>query len=154
MPWLISLDMESDPIALCRLTDIFRRKGINLVALAATSGPGTLSLMTVVECPEDRMTHMFHFLRKTPDICRVTYYRHEESEAASFVFISTRDPSTEMAETLLPMFPGTRLIFASKGNYLFEIPGKRRLREALRGISGETFLSFARVETSRAHPVS
>ena len=146
--------MESDPIALCRLTDIFRRKAINLVTLAATSGPGTLSLITVVECPEDRMTHMFHFLRKSPYICRVTYYRHEESEEATFFFISARDPSTEMAEIILPMFPGTRLIFASRGNYLFEIPGKRTRREALRRISGEIFLSFAHVETSNTHPVS
>jgi hypothetical protein len=146
--------MESDPIALCRLTDIFRRKGIKLVTLAATSGPATLSLMTVVECPEDRMTHMFHFLRKTPEICRVAYYRHEESEAASFVFLSARDPSTEMTESLLPTFPGTRLIFANRGHYLLEIPGKRRLRKTLRGISGGTFLSFAHVETSSMHPVS
>ena len=149
MQWLIFLELENDPIAFCRLTDVFRRKGLKLVSLVATSGPSKLSVMTVVEGTEFLIDHMFHFLRRTPGIRQVSYYRHEKGKEAGFVFVSARDPSADLVGTLQHTVPGTKLVFAAGGNFLFEVPTRGRTHEALRGISGENFLSFARVKTGR-----
>ena len=150
MQWLIFLELENDPIAFCRLTDIFRRKDLKLVSLVATSGPGNLAVMTVVESTEFLIDHMFHFLRRTPGIRQVSYYRHEKGREAGFVFVSARDPADDLVGTLQHTVPGAKLVFAGGGDFLFEIPTRGRTDEALRGISGENFLSFTRVKTGRA----
>ena len=34
MKWLLELETEKDPISICRLMNIFRRKGVNIVTLS------------------------------------------------------------------------------------------------------------------------
>ena len=147
MQWLISLEMDTDPITFCRLTDICRRKGVKLASLAATSGSVAMSFIAVVECNEALMDHMFHFLRRSPGIRKVSYYRNEETGSATYVFLTPKDSPGKAAGSILQNVPGARLVFSSGENYLFEIPAQARAHEAVRGISREDCLPFAHVKT-------
>jgi hypothetical protein len=83
MQWLLELGTEKDPISLCRLMNIFRRKGVNLVTLSLASETAEFSLRAVVETAESEVAHIFNFLRRTEGVQHVTCYRHEPSESAS-----------------------------------------------------------------------
>ena len=81
----------------------------------------------------------------------VTYYQHEPLGEASFVFIDADAGSSSLAR-FLQTFPESKLIFASHGKYLLEIPGDRKARSAsLAGGSAE-ILPFARVRSSIQQP--
>jgi hypothetical protein len=147
MKWLIGLETGSDPITLCRLMNIFRRKGANILTLTVASRAGGFSLMALVETPEAEMDHLFHFLRRTDGVRHVTYYRHEPAGAASFVFIDA-EASSPGIERFLESFPQAKLIFASQGKYLLEVPADRRARPAATGLGRPEFLPFALVKTS------
>ncbi|MEE8257255.1 MAG: hypothetical protein V3R60_05135 [Acidobacteriota bacterium] len=147
MQWLISLEMDTDPIAFCRLTDVFRRKGVKLASLAATSGSVAMSFIALVECNEALMEHMFHFLRHSPGIRKVSYYRNEETGSATLVFLTPKDSPGKAAGRILQDVPGARLVFSSGENYLFEFPAQARAHEAFRAIPREDCLPFAHVKT-------
>ena len=149
MQWLISLEMDPDPITFCRLTDIFRRKGVRLASLAATSGSAAMSFISVVECNEALMEHMFHFLRRTSGIRKVSYYRQEKAGSGTFVFLTPKNSPGEAAGRILQNVPGARLVFSSGENYLFEFPARTKDHEALREIPEADFLPFAHVKTGR-----
>lgn len=148
MQWLISLETENDPIPACRLLNIFRRKGVKIGTfnLAATS-PG-FSMMAVVETPEGDVDHLFNFLRGIEGIRHVTYYRHEPSAEASFVFIDSSADSS-IVSRFTQTFPESTLVFASNGKNLFEmLPGKSA-RKFATGFDQAGFLPFALIKTTQ-----
>jgi len=149
MQWLVSLELENDPIASCRLMNVFRRKGVRLGTLSlAAKSEGTL-LMAVVESPESEIEHIFHFLRRTAGVRHVDYYRHEPSAHASFLFLDAATDASSVAE-IQQTFPGSKLLFASHGKYLLEIPAESG--RALASFQDAGFLPFARVRTTRNVP--
>src|SRR5690349_20764023 len=83
MQWLLELDTEKDPISICRLMNIFRRKGVNIVTLSLEAGPAEFSMKARVETAETEAAHIFNFLRRTQGVRHVTCYRHEGSANAS-----------------------------------------------------------------------
>jgi hypothetical protein len=151
MLWLMALETDDDPISGCRLMNIFRRKGVGIVTLTMAARPAGYSLIALVETPEAEVEHIFNLLRRTEGVYNVTYYRHEPSGDASFVFIDA-DENSSSAARFLQAFPESRLVFASRGKYLFEIPADRRRHPAAPGFGDAEFLPFARVKTSLSHP--
>ncbi len=149
MQWLITLEVDSDPISTCRLMNIFRRKGLKIVTLALSSRAGGYTLMAVVDSPEGEVEHVFHFLRRTEGVQHVTYYKHEPSADASFLFVDSGAENANIAR-VLTSFPESRLIFASHGKYLLEVPTASRAGSVAPTLSSPDVLPFARVRTTRS----
>lgn len=149
MQWLISLETENDPIPACRLLNIFRRKGMKIGTFNLTAQAGGFSLMAVVDTPEGEVGHLFNFLRRTEGIRHVTYYRHEVSAHANFVFIDSTADSSIVAR-FSQAFPESKIVFANNGKYLFEVVVKKGAREFANSFDAAGFLPFAQVKTT--HP--
>ena len=153
MKWLLALETEKDLIVACRLVNIFRRKGPKVDSLAISSGAENNGMMAVLETAEADIEHMFHFLRRMDGVQHVSYYRHQASDNASFVFVdagAVSDPIS--AERFAEIFPGARLIFASLGKFLLEVPGAAMGRPALPESGTPEVLPFTCVRTTRLLP--
>jgi len=151
MQWLVTLEIDSDLITACRLMNTFRRKKLKVSTLAMASRPSGYSVVAVVETPESEVEHIYNFLRRMEGVQDVTYYRHEPSGDASFVFIDADVDSSNISR-FLQAFPESRLIFASHGKYLLEIPGDRKTHSAGLGFGKQEILPFTRVKTSIPQP--
>jgi hypothetical protein len=149
MKWLFTIDTENDVIVLCRLMNIFRRKGIRLLTLAMSSAPEGYRLIVVAEAPEADVEHHFNFLRRTEGVQHVAYYRHESSHSASFVFVDG-EPGSRDADRWQELFPGAKTIFASHGKALFEIPSYPEPHATGSETDQHKFLRFACVKTTRS----
>lgn len=147
MQWIVALEAENNSIVLGRLLNAFRRKGVVINTLTLGARGAEISVMALVESPEESVEHVFHFLRRMVGVRDVTYYRRESSGMASFIFIETDSNST--VARILRDFPLSKLVFASQGKYLVEMGEKRTdADDALRTDTG--FLPFARVKNSSA----
>lgn len=146
MQWLLTLDSERDPIVICRLMNIFRRKGLTIETLSLTARPEGYSCITVVNTPGAEMDHIFNFLRRTEGVSNIACYRHEPSSAASYVFVES-GANSENVNRILEALPGSKIIFASHGKYLFEI--RSNLPASIPGLDEPGFLPLSRVKTSR-----
>jgi hypothetical protein len=151
MQWLITLETEQDLIVTCRLINVFRRKGLKIASLAMATRPFGFSMMAVLESPESDIEHLFHFLRGIEGVERVSYYQHQTTTAASFVFIDA-DADTSRAAEVLNTFPGSKLVFASHGKYLLEVPAESHPHQPGPVFDLPEFLPFACVRTTRAMP--
>lgn len=152
MRWLLTLETDNDPIAACRLMNVFRRKSVKLVTLAlATSRPG-YSLLAVVDSSEDDIGHVYHFLRGVGGVQRVAYYRHQPGGEPSLIFIDAEADSSGLAR-FLEVYPASRLVLASHGKYLYEVPAESPNWES-GGLGGPEFLPLSEVKTSRGAPRS
>jgi hypothetical protein len=151
MQWLITLESEQDLIVTCRLMNVFRRKGLKIVTFAMAARPSGLSVMAVLESPEADVDHIFNLLRRAGGVQHVTCYRHEPSEDAAFIFIDA-DADTSRVADILKVFPGSKLIFASHGKYLLEVPAESRRQTAAPAFSIPEVLPLACVKTTRTVP--
>jgi acetolactate synthase regulatory subunit len=151
MQWLITLETEQDLIVTCRLMNVFRRKGLKITTLAMAARPNGFSMMAVLDSPESDIDHLFNFLRRTEGVERVSYYQHQTSADASFVFIDADADTSRVAE-VLKTFSGSKLIFASHGKYLLEAPAESRRQHAAPAFGIPEFLPFACVKTTRNAP--
>jgi len=149
MQWLLTLETNDDMISLCRLMNIFRRKSLKITTLTMTARPAGFSLMGVVNSAEADIDYLFNFLRRTEGVQHVTCYRHESSPNASFMFIDSDDDNSGVTR-VLEAFPESKLIFASHGKYLLEIPAEKRRSTAWAGSRDPAFLPFACVKTTRS----
>ena len=125
MQWLITLETEQDMIVTCRLMNVFRRKGVKISTLTLATRPRGSSMMAMLESSAPEIEHLFNFLRGMEGVERVSYYQHQTSADASFVFIDADADSTRVAE-VLNTFPGSKLVFASHGKFLLEVPAECR----------------------------
>ena len=151
MQWLITLETEQDLIVTCRLVNIFRRKGMKIATLALAARPEGFSMMAVMESGEPEVDHLFNFLRRTEGVERVSCYRHQTSEDAAFVFIDAEADASRVSD-ILKTFPGSKLIFASHGKYLLEVPAESRRQTAPPLFGFPEFLPFACVKSTRNAP--
>ncbi len=67
------------------------------------------------------------------------------------MFIDSEEDNSGVAR-LLKVFPESKLMFASNGKYLLEIPAEKRRSPSLIGDQGAAFLPFACVKTTRSAP--
>jgi len=151
MQWLLTLETDNDMISICRLMNIFRRKSLKITTLAMTARPAGFSLMGVVDSPEADIDYLFNFLRRTEGVQHVTCYRHESFPNASFIFVDSEEDNSGVSR-VLEAFPESKLIFASHGKYLLEIPAERRRNSASVGSQETAFRPFACVRTTRGAP--
>lgn len=149
MKWLVALETENDPVATCRLMNVFRRKGLKIITLAMAAAEPAFSVMAVLETPESEMEHLFNFLRRTEGVLHVTCYRHHPGAEASFVFIDAEAESPSVAR-FLEAFPEARLVFGSQGKFLLEVPAPKTARQRLPEFARPEFLPFACVRTTRS----
>jgi acetolactate synthase regulatory subunit len=147
MQWLLTLECDRDPIVLCRLMNIFRRKGLEIENMALGARAESYSLMAVVDSPESDVDHIFNFLRRTDGVMGVTYYQHEPSQDASFIFVESAENS-ENLKRIQDAFPGCKVIFASHGKYLVEVPAGSSRGAEIPGLGAPGFLPLSRVRTS------
>jgi acetolactate synthase regulatory subunit len=147
MQWLVTLETEHDMIAVCRLMNVFRRKGMKIATFALATRPEGFSIMSVVETPEKEVEHLFNYLRRTEGVQHVSCYRHTLEADASYVLVDAAPNSSSVAH-ILEVFPKSKLIFASHGKYLFEIPAEGH--PGVLADSGNTeILPLARVMTTQ-----
>ena len=151
MQWLITLETEQYLIVTCRLMNVFRRKGMEITTLAMAARPDGFSMMAVLDSPESDIDHLFNYLRRIDGVEHVSYYQHQTSADASFVFIDADADTTRVAE-VLNTFPRSKLIFASHGKYLLEVPAESRRQPAAPAFGLPEFLPFACVKTTRSVP--
>jgi len=151
MQWLITLDCEQDMIVTCRLLNAFRRKGLKITTLAMAARSQGFSMMAVLDSPESDIDHLFNFLRRTEGVERVSYYQHQVSPDASFIFIDADADTSRVAE-ILKTFPGSKLIFASHGKYLLEVPAESRRHPPALDMGISEVLPFACVKTTQTAP--
>ena len=149
MQWLLTLETNNDMISVCRVMNIFRRKSLKITTLAMTARLPGFALMGVVDSAEADIDYLFNFLRRTEGVQHVTCYRHESFPNASFVFIDSEEDNSGVTR-VLEAFPESKLIFASHGKYLLEIPAEKRKRPASAGAGETAFLPFACVKTTRS----
>ncbi len=145
MKWLFSIETEHDLIVICRLMNAFRRKSVRPLSFAMSSEPQGYGMIFLVELPEPEVEHHFNFIRRTEGVRHVAYYRHTVEEPASFIFMDADTPALELSEWP-SLFPGARLIFASHGKALLEVPAAFTPQADAKG----KFLSFACVKTTHA----
>ncbi len=131
--------------------NIFRRKGFKIVTLAMAAQPTGFSLMALVETAEAEVEHLYNFLRRTEDVRHVTYYRQDPSGEPSFVFIDADTDSSSVTE-ILKLFPESKLILASHGKYLLELPAESCPRLGAQGLEKVGFLPLARVKSTQDVP--
>jgi len=151
MQWLLTLESDRDAILLCRLMNIFRRKGLEIETMALTAKSESYSLMAVVDTPEADVDHIFNFLRNTDGVQGVTFYQHEPSLDASFIFVESAE-NPENLKRLQEAFPESKVIFASHGRYLVEVPSGLASGKQIPGLGEPNFLPLSRVRTSQQHP--
>jgi acetolactate synthase regulatory subunit len=154
MQWLITLETEPDMIVTCRLMNVFRRKGVKISTLALATRPHGYSMMAMMDSSAPDIDHLFNFLRGMEGVERVSYYQHQTSTDASFVFIDADEDSTRVAE-VLNTFPGSKLVLASHGKYLLEVPAESRRTQAAHAMDLPDFHPFTCVKSTRgaARPV-
>jgi len=165
MQWLLALEIDNDPISLCRLMNNFRRKGIRVVALSLAAAGAGFSLTAVVETPEAGVDHLFHFLRRSEGVDHVSCYlpaSDQEPDSlrsdgqVSYIFVNAGSDSSGNSR-VVELFPGGKVIVGSQGKLLLEIPvkgGGHYLPTAVTTLDGVEFVRFIRVKTSRAQAVS
>lgn len=147
MQWLLTLESDRDPIVLCRLMNIFRRKGLDIETMALAAKPETYSLMAVVDSPATGVDHIFNFLRRTDGVVGVTFYQHEPAQDASFIFVESAENS-ESLDRIRKAFPECKVVFASHGKYLVEVPSGTSLGTEVPGLGELGFLPLSRMKTS------
>lgn len=149
MQWLMSLETNSDPITACRLMNIFRRKGVKVITLAMAARENGSSLVALVDTAESDAEHIYNFLRGVAGVEHITYYRHEPAGNASFLFVDAESHPSSVAR-FLESFPDAKLVFASHGKYLLEVPAVSLPRGVEKRLGETAFLPFARVKTTRS----
>jgi acetolactate synthase small subunit len=149
MQWLLTLESDRDPIVLCRLMNIFRRKGLEIETMALGARPESYSLMALVDSPESEVDHIFHFLRRTDGVRGVTFYQHEPARDATFIFVESAESSEDL-KRIQEAFPGSKVVFASHGKYLLEVPSGASLGTQP-GMDAPAFLPLSCVRTSQQH---
>jgi len=146
MQWTLALEIDQDPITICRLMNVFRRKGVRVSALAMAAGQGGSSLTAVVETPEGDVAHLFHFLRGMEGVQHATCYQHEPSSKACYVFVDAGGDRSRAAR-ILGLSPQSKLVFASGGKYLIELPAEEGVAKT--GFAGPGEVPYAPVMTTR-----
>lgn len=151
MQCLLTLESDRDSIVLCRLMNIFRRKGMEIETMALDAKPESYSLMAVVDTPQANINHIFHFLRRTDGVQAVTLYQHEPALDASFILVESAG-NPEDFKRFQEAFPECKVIFSSHGRYLVEVPPGIPFGKQIPGLDESRFLQLSRVRTSQQHP--
>lgn len=84
MKWLAALATDGESITLCRLMNVFRRKGISIAALTMNAAPGGFTVLALIDTTAPEIEHLRSFLRRTAGVSQVACYRHQAGNAVAF----------------------------------------------------------------------
>jgi hypothetical protein len=149
MTWLFTIDIEDDLIVACRLLNIFRRKGLRLRTLAMASSDAGYRVAALMDAPEAEIDHIFHFLRRTEGVSHVAYYQSTRPGSGSYIFFEPEAERLDVAQWP-HLFPGARLVFASHGSALIELPAPAPGASAFAAPEIPGLIPFACVRNTRA----
>jgi hypothetical protein len=71
MQQLFTIDTEGDLIVVCRLINVFRRKGVSLTKLAMSATQDGFRLAVLFEAKQSDIEHLFNFVRRTEGVNRL-----------------------------------------------------------------------------------
>jgi hypothetical protein len=83
MQRLFTIDTESDLIVICRLVNIFRRKGVKLDKLEMSSTREGFRVAALVEAAETEIEHLFNFIRRTEGVRQLSSQETTARESLS-----------------------------------------------------------------------
>jgi hypothetical protein len=113
--WLTALETDGESITLCRLMNVFRRKGISIAALTMNAAPRGSTVLALIDATAPQIEHLRSFLRGTAGISQVACYRHEAGDAVAF---SGEGVESASLRDGLPPAPAT---LAEESRYLPEL---------------------------------
>jgi hypothetical protein len=108
-------------------------------------------MMAVLDSPESDIDHLFNFLRGMEGVERVSYYQHQTSADASFVFIDADADTSRVAE-ILKTFPGSKADLCQPRKVSARVPKESRRQHAAPAFGMPEFLPFACVKSTRTVP--
>lgn len=120
MRWLLTIDTENDLIVVCRLMNIFRRKGISVKDLAVSSESERFCLTVLFEATEGEAEHIFNFLRRTEGVSHVACHRNAASDSPSFI-LAEAEAASAYAARWAEFLHSPRWVFVSQGKALLKI---------------------------------
>jgi hypothetical protein len=129
----------------------FRRKGLKIASLAMAGRPQGFSMMAVLDSPEADIDHLFHYLRGVEGVEHVSYYQHHTSADASFVFVDGGADAARISE-VMHSFPQSKIVFASHGKYLLEVPVDGRRQAIMPQLGLPEFRPYAFVKSTHGTP--
>ena len=148
MRHIISLLLENEPGALCRVANIFSARGYNIESLsvAATEDP-SVSRMTLVTSGSDAVIEQItKQLNKLIDVVRltdITESRHVEREMM-LIKMRASGPGREEAKRLCDIFGG-RILDVSESTYIVELIGDGAKIDAfIEALGGKSILEVVR----------
>lgn len=148
MRHIISLLLENEPGALCRVANIFSARGYNIESLsvAATEDP-SVSRMTLVTSGSDAVIEQItKQLNKLIDVVRltdITESRHVEREMM-LIKVRASGPGREEAKRLCDIFRG-RILDVSESTYIVELIGDSAKIDAfVESLGGKSILEVVR----------
>ena len=148
MRHIISLLLENEPGALCRVANIFSARGYNIESLsvAATEDP-SVSRMTLVTSGSDAVIEQItKQLNKLIDVVRltdITESRHVEREMM-LIKVRASGPGREEAKRLCDIFGG-RILDVSESTYIVELIGDGAKIDAfIEALGGKSILEVVR----------
>jgi len=166
MQWLLALEADNDPISICRLMNVFRRKSVTLVTLSLAAAERGFSVIALVETPKAEVEPLFHFLRRSAGVEHVTCYLPVPAQATgcdnfpaesgeSYLFINSDSRSLEPGR-ISASFPGCNVIFASQGKFLIEVPaGNHSVASAVDPFGqGSGCIHLVRAKDTHVQPIS
>ena len=147
MKWIFAIEAENDLIVICRLMNALRRKALAPSSFAMSRSAEQYSVTLMAELPESEAEHYFNFFRRTEGVQHVTYYRHSSEAPASLVYVDMEAPALNLSRSA-ELFPGSRLVFASHGKALLQVPADFSSGR----LAGHNAIPFAQVKTTRSAP--
>ncbi|MGH9356453.1 MAG: hypothetical protein ACRD10_10015 [Terriglobia bacterium] len=147
MKWIFAIEAENDLIVICRLMNALRRKALAPSSFAMSRSAEQYAVTLMAELPESEVEHYFNFFRRTEGVQHVTYYRHNPEPPASFIYVDMEAPALELSRWA-QLFPGSRLVFASHGKALLEVPADFSADRPLE----HNVTPFAQVRTTHGAP--
>jgi len=130
----VSVELEDKPGALVRVSQMFARRGYNIMSLAVgpTERRGVSRLTLRVDCSEHTFEQIEKQMHKLVNVLRVTELQPEESVERELALITVAAPPDKRAEliTMTEVF-GARVADIGRETITFEVVGRPEELDAI-----------------------
>ncbi len=123
----VSVELEDKPGALARISEMFARRGYNIMSLAVgpTERRGVSRVTLRVDCSEHSFEQIEKQMHKLVNVLRVTELRPEESVERELALITVSAPADKRAELIaMSEVFGARVADIGRESLTFEIVGR------------------------------
>ena len=129
----VSVELEDKPGALARVSQMFARRGYNIMSLAVgpTERRGVSRLTLRVDCSENSFEQIEKQMHKLVNVLRVTELRPDEAIERELALITVAVPAEKRAEIVaLSQVAGARVADIGRDAITFELVGRPEQIEA------------------------